>query len=376
MNPIEAPLLRTAQIVPTDYWNDSCAVAELAYAIDRGAVGATSNPPIVVEVLAKERDYWLPRIERLASANPAWSEVDLTWAVFEEMAVRGAGVLLPVYERENARKGWQSMQTDPANYRDPLRMLAQGERFASLAPNIQVKFPVTVAGLVAIEEAASRGINTTATVSFSVAQAVAAAEAVERGLDRLAKSGGNPDLLAPVSVIMMGRLDDWLKVAVDHDGLLVDPGALNWAGIAVTKRAHAIFAERGYRSRVLAAAYRHHLHWTELVGGDLAMTIPHAWQVRFNDSGIVPEPRIDVPVAPSVLAVLSRVPDFRRAYEPDGLVPAEFDTFGPTVRTLRGFTASCHELAGAIRDILLPDPDRRAPSARSPRPLVTLGGRS
>jgi len=359
MNPTEAPLLRTARIGPTDYWNDSCAVNELAYAIERGAVGATSNPPIVVEVLAKERDYWVPRIRKLACANPGWSETDLTWAVFEEMAARGAGELLPVYEREKARKGWQSIQTNPADYRDPLRMVAQGARFASLAPNIQVKFPVTRAGLAAIEEAASQGINTTATVSFSVAQAVAAAEAVERGLDRLARTGGDPAMLAPVSVIMMGRLDDWLKVVADRDEILVDPGALNWAGIAVTKRAHAIFAERGYRSRVLAAAYRHHLHWTELVGGDLSMTIPHAWQVRFNNSGIVPVSRIAVPVAPSILAELSRIPDFVRAYEPTGLSSEEFDSFGPTVRTLRGFIAACHELASAIRDIVLPNPDRK-----------------
>ena len=46
-----------------------------------------------------------------------------------------------------------------------------------------------------------------------------------------------------------------------------------------------IFQERGYRARLLAAAYRHHLHWTELVGGDVVLTMPHAWQRLFNESG-------------------------------------------------------------------------------------------
>ena len=41
---------------PTDYWNDSCAIAELAYAVERGATGATSNPVIVGEVMKKEQD--------------------------------------------------------------------------------------------------------------------------------------------------------------------------------------------------------------------------------------------------------------------------------------------------------------------------------
>ena len=35
------------EATPTDFWNDSCAVAELAYAVERGGTGATSNPVIV-----------------------------------------------------------------------------------------------------------------------------------------------------------------------------------------------------------------------------------------------------------------------------------------------------------------------------------------
>jgi len=49
--------------------------------------------------------------------------------------------------------------------------------------------------------------------------------------------------------------------------------------------------------------------------------------------------------------------DFRRAYEENGLKPEEFDGFGPTVRTLRQFTAGCHQLAGLIRDFMMPNPD-------------------
>lgn len=119
-------------------------------------------------------------------------------------------------------------------------------------------------------------------------------------------------------------------------------------------------ARRGYRTRLLAAAYRHRLHWTELVGGDVILTIPHAWQARFNTSGITPDARIDEPVHPAtVQELLDRIPDFERAYTPSGLAIEEFDAFGPTVRTLRGFIKSYHDLVGAIRDVVLPDPDVR-----------------
>jgi hypothetical protein len=45
---IDCPMLQTVSGRPTDYWNDSCAIDELRYAVDRGATGATSNPSIVL----------------------------------------------------------------------------------------------------------------------------------------------------------------------------------------------------------------------------------------------------------------------------------------------------------------------------------------
>ena len=258
------------QRTPTRYWNDSCAVAELTHAVERGATGATSNPSIVLEVLGKESEHWIPRIRELATDNPDWTEVELTWAIAEEMAVRGAAVLEGV--------GRLSMQVNPANHRSPERMLDQARRFVALAPNMQVKFPNTAPGLVAIEEATALGININATVSFSVPQAIAAAEAVERGLSRFAAGGGDVESMTPVITLMIGRMDDWVKVLVARDGVDLDPEAAEWAGIAVFKRAYPLFLERGYRARLLAAAYRNTLHWTELVGGDVTLTMPFVWQ--------------------------------------------------------------------------------------------------
>ena len=360
MTTVESPLLRMAQTTPTQYWNDSCAIDELTYAVERGAIGATSNPSIVLEVMKKDGAFWAPRVRALADANPTWSEVELTWAIVEEMAVRGAAVLRPVFDHAGGQYGRLSLQTNPANHRDPVRMVEQAVRFAGLAPNMQVKFPATAAGIEAMEEATFRGVSINATVSFTVPQAIAAAEAVERGLARRAAAGEDTASMSPIVTIMIGRLDDWMKVLVERDDLAVHPDAPNWAGIAAFKRAYAIFRERGYRSRLLAAAYRHRLHWTELVGGEVSLTLPHAWQVRFNTSGIVPVARMDVPVDPAMIDDLyERIPDFRRAYDPDGMTPAEFESFGASARTLRAFVKSYHDLQGAIRDLVLPDPDVR-----------------
>jgi transaldolase len=353
--PSASPLLETVSTSATDFWNDSCSIAELTYAIEHGATGATTNPTIVGEVLAAELDVWRPRIEGIVAANPSWTEDEVTWSVIEEMAVRGAALLRPDFERENGRKGRLSIQTDPRLYRNAGRIVEQGLRFATLAPNIQVKIPATRAGISAIEEVTAAGISVNATVSFSVPQALAVAEAVERGLDRLGSA--DSESLTPVCTIMLGRLEDWLSVVAERDGLELGPEAVSWAGIACFKQAYRLYQERAYRTRLLAAAFRSERHWSELIGGDVVLTIPAKWQRAINASDIAVRPRIEDPVPQEAFDVLQRlVPDFRRAYEPDGLSLEEFDTFAPTVRTLRQFISSYHELVAVIRDVMLPDP--------------------
>ena len=359
----DSPLGRTIATTATDIWNDSCAVDELRYAISFGAVGATANPTIVADVWKSDPGSWRDRVRALADERPDATEIDLAWAIVEEMSLRAAPLLMPAFEASAGRQGRLSVQTDPTLFRSFDRMLAQGEHFASLAPNIIVKFPATAVGIRVMEEATYRGVSVNATVSFSVPQAIAAGEAVERGLRRREAEGLSVGEMGPVITVMMGRLEDWLRVQTERDGIVADPSALPWSGVAVFKRAVAEFRARGLRARPLGAAIRHHLHWSELIGGDVVITLPAAWQRRFNGSPVEVRPRMDEPVDPRILDELCRhFPDFVRAYEPDGLAPAEFDTFGPSARTLRTFVGSYHDLLHQVGDALVPNPDIRSPS--------------
>jgi transaldolase len=354
----DTPLGRTVATSPTDIWNDSCAIDELEYAISFGAVGATANPTIVHDVWKKEPAHWGQRVRTLADENAVWTEVDLAWAVVAEMSIRGARLLEPTWEASGGRKGRLSVQTNPTLFRSPERMVEQGVGFHGLAPNVIVKFPATRAGIVAMEEATYRGVNVNCTVSFSVGQALAAAEAVERGLKRRDAEGLPTNDMGPVITIMVGRLEDWLRVLAERDGIVCHPQALPWSGVAVFKRAYQLFQERGYRARPLAAAIRHHLHWSELIGGECVITLPSMWQKRFNASDVEVRPRMDESVDSAIIAELSRhFPDFVRALEPDGLSVADFDSFPPTVRTLRQFVASYHDLLHAVNEAVLPNRD-------------------
>ncbi len=356
----DSPLGRTISTTDTDIWNDSCAIDELEYAISFGAVGATANPTIVTDIWKKEPALWRSRVQALAAGDPPATEIELAWHIVDEMSTRAAPLLLPAFEAEGGRQGRLSAQTDPTFHRSAARMLAQAEHFDALAPNIIVKFPATAAGIDAMEEASARGISVNTTVCFSVAQAVAAAEAIERGIARREETGESTAAMGPVVTIMMGRIEDWLRVQAERDGIVSNPAALPWSGVAVFKRAYGLFRERGFRARLLGAAIRHHYHWSELIGGDVVITLPAAWQRRFNASSIEVRPRMDDPVDPAIVADLSGAfPDFVRAYEPDALRLDEFDSFPPTARTLRAFVASYHELLHQVGEAMIPNPDVR-----------------
>ena len=353
-----SPLYRMTHTTPTCLWNDSAAVDELTHSIEDGAVGATCNPVIAASILKKEMAAWKPRIRALLTEMPAATEDEVAWKVVEELSVRAARLLEPIFVEHGGRNGRLSVQTDPRLFRNSDAIVEQSLAFSALAPNMIVKIPVTAAGIPAIEEATFLGVSINATVSFSLAQCIAVAEAVERGLKRREKEGQNIASMGPVCTVMVGRLDDWLKAVMEREGISIDPGHTEWAGVAVFKKAYRIFRERGYRIRLLSAAFRNHMHWSELIGADAVISPPYAWQRRLNASGIEVKSRIDEPVNADVLGQLqAHFVDFRRAYSEDGIKVGEFDEFGPTRRTLRQFIGACGDLSAMVRDVMIPNPD-------------------
>ncbi|MEI2775001.1 MAG: transaldolase family protein [Tetrasphaera sp.] len=352
----DSPLLTMTQTTPTVLWNDSADPKELSEAIGWGAVGATCNPVIALAAIKADLPRWTARLHELLEEMPTATESELGWRVVEEVSIDAAKLLEPAFAKYNGRNGRLSMQTDPRLWRNADALADQAEHFSTLAPNVIVKIPAIKKGIAAIEEATYRGVNINVTVSFSVPQAIASGEAIERGLKRREAEGKDVSTMGPVVTIMVGRLDDWLKEVVKRDGIDIDPAHLEWAGVAAVKRAYAEFQERSLRARVLVAAYRNNLQWTELIGGDMVLSPPFAWQQKFQASGHDPKSTMDTPVDPAIIASLETIEDFRRAYEPDGMTEDEFIDFGATRKTLRQFLGADEELDHLVRDILLPAP--------------------
>ncbi|RSK25717.1 transaldolase [Bacillus sp. HMF5848] len=345
-------LNETSEKFDTKFWNDSCDLKELDYALENNCVGATTNPIIVKTVLENNLSLYEKEIIRIIEENPTLTEDDIAWLMIEKMALDGAKKLEPIFDPKTGT-GRISMQTNTKYCKNPDLLLKQALHFASLAPNIQVKIPVTSAGVKAIEEATYHGISINATVCFSVPQAVAVAEAVERGLKRREEEGKDNSEITPVCTIMIGRTDDYIKKVIKSEDRLIEPEALEWAGIACAKKFYEIYKERNYKTKLLTAAFRNIHHWTALVGGDLLATIPAGFQKKINGSNVEIKEQIDIPVDVNYMNQLLSIPAFVNSYEVDGMTVEEFDQYGAVIDTLTQFYQGYDELVQIIRKYIL-----------------------
>jgi transaldolase len=322
--------------------------------VRNGAVGATSNPVIVSTAVKSDPGTWMPVLDVLIQSMPEAGEDEVAWKLIETIGRRAAALLEPVYRETGGRKGFLSMQVNPKFYRSPAAMLEHGRTLAALAPNIAIKVPATPAGIAAGVELVASGINVNATVSFTLPQALYVAQAFEQAMDRAKSAGVEMQRLHPYVTLMVGRLDDLLQRALAKESVSIDPGFLHWAGIAVFKKARGIFRQKGYRSTLLAAAYRHHLHWSQLIGPGVVLSMPYAWWKQFEASDIDVEETLDRPVDPRIVeALYSKFRDFRRAYDENGMSPEEFVHYGATIHTLNQFIGGYQDLLAVVRERML-----------------------
>lgn len=337
-----------------DWWNDSGVPDELSQAVALGAVGGTSNPVIVSQAVKAQPALCQPIIDRLVREHPSDTEDDLAWKLIHTLAIDAASRLMPVYHATKGVKGFLSAQVNPKYYRSKDLMVAQATQLASLAPNIAIKAPATDVGIDAIEEMTARGIRVNATVSFCVPQALAVSGALERGLERARAAGRNADAIHPYITLMIGRVDDHLKRVAEREKITVTPGVLDWAGIAVFKHAHQLFKRHGHVGTLLAAAYRHEAHWSQIIGREVLQTVPYSWWTKYNVSPTQPSLTLEQPVDAAILAELrAKFPDFIRAHDENGMQPSEFIGYGATQHTLTQFLGGYDDLIQSVRARML-----------------------
>lgn len=312
------------------YWHDSAIISELEVALKNGACGMTTNPFLVNATLKAIPEFWADKIPGVP-ADIKGDERAIEWIC--QVTGYLARQMLPK-RAEGFGRGYVCAQTNPIFPGNVEMTIETAKRYAACGENIVIKMPATRAGIEAIEECAALGLNVAATVSFTVPQVLAVGEAVKRGHERARKNGIQPGLA--IAVVMVGRLDDYLRDVMNDTRAGCTEADIIWAGTAAIKRAYEIFKERKYECVLMPAGCRGGYHITELAGADMIMSVAPGISEMLEAVDVFEE-KINNPVDPAIIDRLMTMPEFRKAYEPDGMKPEEFITFGSCNRTLDQF---------------------------------------
>lgn len=173
---------------------------------DDGISGVTSNPLIFEKAIAGSRDYD-EAIRALALEGKTAEEIYRSLTV--EDIKNAADLFRPVYDRTNAGDGYVSIEVSPALAHDAERTIAEARQLwqAVGRPNIYIKVPGTKAGLEAIRQLISEGVNVNVTLLFGLPRYREVADAYLSGLEARAEKGGSLENISSVASFFMSRID-------------------------------------------------------------------------------------------------------------------------------------------------------------------------
>jgi transaldolase/glucose-6-phosphate isomerase len=275
--------------------------------------GVTSNPSIFEKAIGEGDEYDAAVAAALqhGDADPA--------ALFDVLAIAdiraACDQLRPVYDRLNGQDGYASLEVSPYLAMDTEATIAEARRLwrAVDRPNLLIKVPGTRAGVPAIRQLISEGINVNVTLLFGIQAYLDVAEAHLAGLEALKAGGGDVARIGGVASFFVSRIDTQIDKAIEAKLKAGDPasddlkGLLGKVAIANAKIAYqhwqemmagprwkAMTAAGAHPQRLLWAstgtknpAYSDVLYVENLIGPDTVNTMPPKTMDAFRDHGKV-----------------------------------------------------------------------------------------
>ena len=229
--------------------------------IEEGIVGITSNPAIFQKAIAGS-DLYDEELQELAKKEDDPKE--MFWGIARTDIRDACDAFMPVYERTGGEDGYVSLEVQPDIAYDSDKTIEEAMRLHEMIerPNLFVKIPATLQGLVAIEEMLSRGKSINVTLIFSLERYREVARAYIRGIKRLVENGGDPSGVRSVASFFVSRID------TEADSRLEELGADDLKGelaIANAKLAYQIYKQvfggSRWRSLEERGATRQRLLW-------------------------------------------------------------------------------------------------------------------
>jgi len=183
----------------------------------RHVVGVTSNPTIFASAMAKGERY----TDQIGALVDRGADVDA--AVFELTTddVRAACDLLRAqYDASDGLDGRVSIEVDPRLAHDTDATITAARQLWSTVdrPNVMIKIPATLAGLPAITQVLSEGINVNVTLIFGLDRYRAVLNAWLAGLEAARSAGRDLTGIASVASFFVSRVDTEVDKRLDAIG--------------------------------------------------------------------------------------------------------------------------------------------------------------
>ena len=288
------------------------------YRDDLSVTGLTSNPTIFDHAIRNSSAY--DESIRIKTAQGKSGD-SLFYELALEDLTQAADIFHPIYDSTNAVDGWVSLEVSPLLAYDTattVKEVAQ-VRAQSQLPNLLIKIPGTPAGVPAIEESISNGVQVNVTLLFSREQYIQSAEAYMRGIERRIAAGRDPKIHSVASVFI-SRWDKAIEGKVSDN-------LRNRLGIAIAQQTYKAYREllqsQRWQKLAKAGAVPQRLLWGStgtkdpgasdvlyveaLAAPETINTIPEKTLLAFADhgrvKGVLPE---DAGDAEQVLAEFSR----------------------------------------------------------------------
>ena len=313
---------RVAAETLTRFWINNPSGENMERAIAAGAINCTTNPAYCSKLLQSDPDYIRGVVDKVIRETDD-DEVAAV-RVYEEATRRVMERFMPLFEQSSGEYGYVTIQDDPRRDEDMDAVIAAVQRNRTLGKNFMAKIPVIQGGMEAIESCVQENIPICATEVFSMAQAIRICDLYQHAAER---TGNHPPFYV---THITGIFDEYLEKVAKREGIEIDPKVLAQAGCAIARKEYWMLKERGYQTTMLGGGARGTQHFTEMVGGDVHVTInwSTAEELIQADGPVVS--RIDVETPQSVIDELSdKFIDFRKAYGEGGLAPDEFAGYGP-----------------------------------------------
>jgi transaldolase len=217
------------------------AEGKLDQMIDDGIRGLTSNPTIFAKAVASGQYDELIR-EKL---DEGCSNDEIYEAIATADVGDAADLLRRCYDADDAADGYASIEVEPDLANDTDSTVARArELWSSLGrPNVFIKIPATEAGIPAITQAISEGINVNVTLMFSVEVYKRVARAYVEGLRQRHAHGEDVSRVASVASFFVSRVDTKVDKRLEEIGGEKALGLRGKAAIANAKLAYASFGE-------------------------------------------------------------------------------------------------------------------------------------